>query len=78
MSEREPVGEDLVKGVRNFFGHIAAVVLGLILMIVGLAMGVTIVMLPVGIPVGLAGVLLFIWGVTGYSSTTGAGGKPGG
>jgi hypothetical protein len=76
MGEREPVGGGLMKAVSSFFGHVTAIVVGLILMIVGLAMGVTIVMLPVGIPVGLGGVLLFIWGLVGYSSEPGAGGKP--
>jgi hypothetical protein len=77
MNEHERVGEGLVKGVGSFFGHVTAVVVGLVLMIAGLAMGVTIVMLPVGIPVGLGGVLLFIWGLMGYSAETGVGGQAG-
>ena len=40
-----------------------AVVLGVILMISGLAMGVTMVLLPIGIPLGLGGLLLCIWGL---------------
>ena len=44
-------------------GHTIAVLVGLMLMIVGLAMGVTMVALPIGIPVGLGGLLLFIWGL---------------
>ena len=47
-------------------GHVAAVVGGIVLMVVGLAMGVTMVMLPLGIVVGLAGVLLFVWGLVGH------------
>jgi hypothetical protein len=51
----------MVSGER-FLGHTVAIVLGLILMIAGLAMGVTMVLLPVGIPVGLGGLLLVLWG----------------
>jgi hypothetical protein len=31
-------------------------------MIAGLGMGVTIVLLPIGVPVGLGGLLLCLWG----------------
>jgi hypothetical protein len=40
-----------------------AVALGFVLMIVGLAMGVTMVLLPVGIVVGLLGVALLVSGM---------------
>jgi hypothetical protein len=59
--------KDLVKGVGNFFGHVMAIIAGLILSVVGLAMGVTIVMLPVGLGVCLLGLALVIWGLVGYS-----------
>jgi hypothetical protein len=48
----------------RIIGHVAAIVLGLVLMFAGLAMGVTMVMLPVGLPIGLAGLLLLIWGAS--------------
>jgi len=44
-------------------GHLAAIVVGLVLMVMGLALGVTIVLLPLGVPVGLVGILLFLWGL---------------
>jgi len=37
----------------HFLGHVTAVVLGFVLIIVGLAMGVTMVLLPAGIVIGL-------------------------
>lgn len=49
-------------GVR-IFEHAATVLLGFVLIIVGLALGVTMIMLPVGVPVGLIGVLLVIGGL---------------
>jgi hypothetical protein len=52
----------LVTGER-FLGHTIAVVAGLVLMIAGLGMGVTMVLLPIGLPLGLAGLLLFVWGL---------------
>jgi hypothetical protein len=67
MTVQESEGRELAKGVGRFFGHAAATVLGLILMVVGVAMGVTIVMLPVGIAVGLAGLLLFLWAQIGQT-----------
>jgi hypothetical protein len=47
----------------HFLGHVAAVVLGFVLIIVGLAMGVTMVLLPAGIVIGLLGVALVVGGV---------------
>ncbi len=46
-------------------GHIAAMVIGVVLMIAGLALGVTMVLLPVGFGVGIAGLLVFVWGLFG-------------
>jgi hypothetical protein len=47
----------------HFIGHVAAVVLGFVLIIVGLAMGVTMVLLPVGIAIGLLGVAMVVGGI---------------
>ena len=44
----------------HFLGHVAAVVLGFVLIIVGLAMGVTMVLLPAGIVIGLLGAELVL------------------
>ena len=41
------------------------VIVGLGMMVVGLAMGVTMIMLPVGLVVGFVGVGLVIWGAFG-------------
>ena len=45
--------------------RIAMVGLGFVLMIVGLGLGVTMVMLPPGIVIGLGGVGLVVWGALG-------------
>jgi hypothetical protein len=50
-------------GVAHFLEHAATVVLGLVLIIVGLGLGVTMIMLPVGVVVGLIGVLLVVGGL---------------
>ena len=47
-------------------GHVVAVVVGFVLMVVGLGLGVTMIMLPVGLVVGLVGVGVFIWGLIGH------------
>ena len=46
--------------------HLAAVAMGFVLMVVGLGLGVTMIMLPVGLVVGLLGVMLFLWGLLGH------------
>ena len=50
-------------GVASVFEHAAAVVVGLVLIIIGLGLGVTMIMLPVGIVVGLLGVLMVVGGL---------------
>jgi hypothetical protein len=61
-SPPSPLGH-VVAMAGHFLGHVAAVVLGFVLIIVGLAMGVTMVLLPAGIVIGLAGVALVVGGV---------------
>ena len=71
MTERESVGKELVKGAGSLLAHTIALAVGFALMIAGVALGVTIVALPVGLAVGFAGLLLFLWGLFGRSQ-----GKP--
>jgi hypothetical protein len=49
--------------VGRFLEHTFFVVLGFVLMIVGLGLGVTMVMLPVGLVVGLVGVAMVVGGL---------------
>ena len=44
--------------------HLAAIIGGLVMMVLGVGLSVTMVLLPVGIPLGLAGLGVFIWGLT--------------
>ena len=53
--------------VETILGHVAAIVVGFIMMVVGLGLGVTVIMLPVGLVVGLIGVALFISGWVSWS-----------
>jgi hypothetical protein len=43
--------------------HVLAIVVGFVLMVLGLGLGVTMIMLPVGIVVGLIGLALFVGGM---------------
>lgn len=52
------------KSTIGIVAQLAALFLGIILMILGVGLSVTMVLLPVGIPVGLTGLVLFIWGMT--------------
>lgn len=61
---------DLVGWGGPLVGHLAAIVVGFVLMVVGLSLGVTMVLLPVGLVVGIAGVLLFVWGLLEHGSST--------
>ena len=49
--------------IESVFGHIAAIVVGFVMMVVGLGLGVTMIMLPVGIVIGLMGVAIFLGGL---------------
>ena len=65
MNAHPTVGRELAKGAGRFAAHAFAFVLGLILSVSGLAMGVSIALLPIGIPAGLIGLLLLMWGLFG-------------
>jgi archaellum biogenesis protein FlaJ (TadC family) len=52
-----------IKTTESVLGHIAAVIIGFIMMVIGLGLGVTMIMLPVGLVIGLAGVAMFIGGL---------------
>jgi hypothetical protein len=52
-----------IRTAENVLGHVVAVIVGFIMMVVGLGLGVTMIMLPVGIVIGLAGAALFVGGL---------------
>ena len=49
-----------VKTTESVLGRIAFAFLGFVMMVVGLGLGVTMIMLPVGIVVGLLGAAMFV------------------
>lgn len=53
----------------NIALHTLALLAGVILVILGLGLGATIWGLLLGIPIGLAGVLLCLWGLVGRAAT---------
>ncbi len=59
-------GRRLLEKGEQILSHVLAVVIGFVLMVVGLGLGVTMIMLPVGLVVGLVGVGLFVWGLVGH------------
>lgn len=65
MVENRATRKDLAKEAGHLLGHGAAVVAGMVLMITGMAMGVSVVLLPLGVPLGLAGLFVFLWGLFG-------------
>ena len=58
VSSAHPV----LSGIARFLEHAVAIVVGLVMMIVGLGLGVTMIMLPVGLVVGLLGVAMVLVG----------------
>ena len=52
-----------IRTEESVLGHIAAVGVGFILMVVGLALGVTMIMLPAVIVIGLIGAAMFVGGL---------------
>jgi len=63
MDDPHASDRHLVKRGGRFLGHTIAIGVGLVLVIVGLGLGVTMVLLPIGLPLGLAGILLCMWGL---------------
>jgi hypothetical protein len=60
----------LIAGIENVIGHVIAIVAGFMMMIVGLALSVTMVMLPVGIIIGLFGAAVFVGGCFAHVDDT--------
>lgn len=52
-----------VRATEGALWHVAAVAVGFVMMVVGLGLGVTLVMLPVGIVVGTLGMAIFVAGL---------------
>jgi hypothetical protein len=69
-------GGHLLESGERFLGRTIAIAMGTILMIVGLGMGVTMVMLPIGLPLGLGGLLLVLFALSGKTSRMSAGASP--
>jgi hypothetical protein len=67
----EHAARHLLETGERVLGHTIAIVAGIILMAVGLALSVTMVLLPIGLPVGLGGVLLFAVGLRWKSQSAG-------
>lgn len=44
--------------------HLGAIVAGLVMMALGVGLSVTMVLLPIGLPLGLLGFGVLIWGLT--------------
>lgn len=65
MIPQRSVGQNAARSAGRTLVHFGAFMAALILMIVGLAMGVSLVMLPVGVAVGFVGIFLFLWGIFG-------------
>jgi hypothetical protein len=63
MKDHHVSAGQLVKSGERLLIHSLSVVLGFVLMIVGIGMGVTMVLAPIGIPVGLIGLGLWLWGL---------------
>jgi hypothetical protein len=58
-----------VHGVVGFFEHALLVSLGFVLMVLGLGLGVTMIVLPAGVVIGLLGFAMFVGGFCSQGST---------
>ena len=56
-------GHAVLSGVVRFLEHAAVVVIGFVMMVIGLGLGVTMIMLPVGLTLGLIGFLMVVTGL---------------
>jgi hypothetical protein len=57
-----------VRATESLIGHIAAIILGFVMMVVGLGLGVTMIMLPAGLVIGLLGAAIFVAGLFARTS----------
>jgi hypothetical protein len=55
-----------VLATENVLGHLVAILVGFVMMVIGLGLGVTMIMLPVGLVVGLVGAAIFVTGIFGH------------
>jgi hypothetical protein len=62
MKDDQSTGRHLVEKGERVIGHIVAIILGFVMMVVGVSLGVTMVLLPLGFLLGIAGLLLVLWG----------------
>ena len=65
MAENKSTAKEFARAAGRSIVQVGAIIVGLIMMIGGVAMGVTIVMLPIGIGIGIAGLFVFLWGIFG-------------
>ena len=65
LEDERDLHEGLLSRGTLLAGHVAAVGTAPVLMFIGLEMCMSIVLMPIGVLVGLAGLLLFCWGLLG-------------
>jgi hypothetical protein len=70
MKPHESTGRHLAKTGGRLAAHAVAIVVGVMLMIAGLGLGVTLVALPLGLTIGVGGLMLFLWGLFAYPDRT--------
>ena len=63
---REMSARETLRVGENFAAHVAAIVVGTAMMVVGVGMGVTMILIPVGVPLGIIGLGAFFWGFWGF------------
>jgi hypothetical protein len=56
--------ENQVNRSEGIVSHFVVAIAGFVVMMVGVGLSVTMVLLPIGIPLGLAGLGLLTWGLT--------------
>ena len=63
---REMSAREALRVGENLAAHIAAIIVGCVMMVAGVGMGVTMILIPVGVPIGLVGLGAFFWGIWGF------------
>jgi hypothetical protein len=59
--------ENEVYRPESIVSHFLMAIAGFVMMMVGVGLSVTMVLLPIGIPLGLAGLGVLVWGLTPQS-----------
>jgi hypothetical protein len=62
-AHRHPELEEVAESGKRIGKHVVSVIVGLLLLIVAFFLSATLMLLPIGLPLGVIGVFMILWGM---------------